>query len=144
MSDNKIKFEITTPERTVYSGEIDKAIIPTKKGQITVLPGHIPLVASLVPGELRVVKDGEEIFMAVSGGFVEVLARKVVILADSAEHADEIDIEKAEEARKRAQKILEDKHFDAENFAALSAKIEKEMARTKVARKKKYRKLPEA
>lgn len=138
----KIKFEITTPERTVYSEEIDQVTIPTKEGEITVLPGHIPLVVSLVPGELRMVKDKEEIPLAVSGGFIEVLPYKVTVLADSAEHIEEIDEERAKEARERAQKLLEEKRFDAEEFAVLTAKIEKEMARMKVARKKKYRKLP--
>ena len=136
----KIKFEITTPERTVYSNEVDQITIPTKKGEITVLPGHIPLAAALLPGELRAVKDGEEIVMAVAGGFIEVLPDKVVILADSAEHAEEIDEAAAEEARARAQKLLTERRYDAEEFASLTATLERELARLKVARKKKYRK----
>jgi F-type H+-transporting ATPase subunit epsilon len=140
--DKKIKFEITTPEKTVYSDEVDQVTIPTKQGEITILPDHIPLVAALLPGELRVVKDKEEKVMAVSGGFVEVAANKIVILADSAEHAEEIDVKRAEEAKARAEKLLSEKRFDAEEFALLSAKIEKELARLKVARKKKYRDLP--
>ena len=138
----KIKFEITTPERNVYSEDVDQVTIPTKEGEITVLPGHIPLVASLVAGELIVVKDKEEISMAVAGGFIEVLSNKITVLADSAEYAEEIDETKAEEARKRATEMLAEKRFDAEEFAALSAQIERELARIKVARKKKYRKLP--
>jgi len=140
----KIKFQITTPERVVYSEEVEQITIPTKDGEITVLPGHLPLVSSLMPGELRAVKDGQESSMAVAGGFVEVMPDQVVILADSAEHAEEIDLEKAEEARKKAEKLREEaQQMDAEEFAALTAKIEKEFARTKVARKKKYRNLPE-
>jgi len=138
----KIKFEITTPERKVYSEDVDQVTIPTKEGEITVLPGHIPLVAALVPGELVVLKDKDSISMAVAGGFIEVLANKVTVLADNAERAEEIDEQRAEEARQRAKKLLEEKRFDAEEFTVLSAKMERELARLKVARKKKYRKLP--
>ncbi|MBI5621834.1 ATP synthase F1 subunit epsilon [Candidatus Falkowbacteria bacterium] len=134
-----IKFTITTPERTVYSEDVEQVTIPTKMGEITVLPGHIPLAAGLVAGELRALKSGQEMSMAVSGGFVEVLPEAVTILADSAEHAHEIDEAKAEEARARAVALLSVKHVDAEEFAVLSAQMERELARLKVARKKKYR-----
>ncbi|MFA5076402.1 MAG: F0F1 ATP synthase subunit epsilon [Patescibacteria group bacterium] len=139
---NKIQFKITTPEKTVYDQLIDQVSIPTKMGEITVLPNHIPLVAALLPGELRIIRDKEETVMAVSGGFVEVLPNQVTILADTAERAEEIDVERAQEAHQRAQKLLTEKRADAESFAALSAKIEKELARLRVARKKKYRNLP--
>src|SRR3989339_1643661 len=139
MSDKKIQFKITTPERIVYSEEVDQVNLPTREGEITVLPGHIPLVAALLPGELMFKRGKEDFSMAVSGGFIEVLPAKVTVLADSAEHADEIDLERAEEARKRAEKLREDKRFDAEEFATLTAVIERELARSKVARKKKYR-----
>jgi len=140
--EKKIKIEITTPERKVFSEDADQVSIPTQMGEITVLPEHIPLVAVLVPGELRILKDKEEILMAVSGGFIEVLSNKVTILADSAEHAEEIDEKQAEEARARALELQKEKNFDDVEFAALSTKIEKELARLKVVRKKKYRNLP--
>ncbi|MFA5359083.1 MAG: F0F1 ATP synthase subunit epsilon [Patescibacteria group bacterium] len=138
----KIKFEITTPERKVYSQEVDQVTIPTVQGEITVLPGHIPLVSAVLPGELRTVKDGEEAIFAIAGGFIEVLPDKVTILADSAEYAEEIDEKRAEEAKARAEKLLSEKRFDSEEFAALSAQIERELVRIKVAKKKKYRNLP--
>ncbi|MCX6743848.1 MAG: ATP synthase F1 subunit epsilon, partial [Candidatus Parcubacteria bacterium] len=133
---------ITTPERKVFLEEAQQISIPTQMGEITVLPEHIPLVAVLVPGELRILKDKEEILMAVSGGFIEVLPNKVTILVDSAEHAEEIDEKRAEEARQRALGLQKEKRFDDQEFASLSAKIEKELARLKVVRKKKYRNLP--
>ena len=142
MSEKKIKIEITTPERKVFSEEADQISIPTQMGEITVLPEHITLVAVLVPGELRILKDNEEILMAVAGGFIEVLPNKVTILADSAEHAEEIDEKRAEEARQRALELQKEKRFDDQEFAALSVQIEKELARLKVVRKKKYRNLP--
>ncbi len=135
----KIKFEIVTPERTVLKTEIDQITIPTKSGQITILPGHIPLVSMLIAGEIIIKKNGEDVFMSVSGGFVEVMVNKVVILADTAERAEEIDPERAEKAKKRAKELQKQKSGDAREFAALSSQIEKELARIKVA--KKYKKI---
>lgn len=140
----KIKFEITTPEKKVFSAEVDQATIPTKQGEITVLPDHIPLVSALVPGELRLIVNGEEVLMAVAGGFIEVLPNKIVILADAAERAEDIDEKQAEEAHRRATELLAEKRLDAEEFASLSAQMERELARLKVARKRKYRDLPQA
>lgn len=136
----KIKFKIATPERVVYEDEIDQITLPTKMGEITILPNHIPLVSSLMPGEILIKKDKEEMPMAVSGGFVEFNNNSLVILADTAERVEEIDIERAEEARQRAKELLERKQDKEEvDFTALAAKMEKEMARLKVA--KKYKKL---
>lgn len=132
-----IKFEIVTPEKTVLKEEISQITIPTKDGEITVLPNHIPLVSILVPGEIIFKKENKDFSIAVSGGFVEVLVDKVVILADTAERAEEIDERRAEEAKKRAEKIKTEKTVDSREFAALSSKIEKELARIKVARKRK-------
>ncbi|MBT4277225.1 F0F1 ATP synthase subunit epsilon [Candidatus Falkowbacteria bacterium] len=132
-----MNFEIVTPEKTVLKDEIDQITIPTQDGQITVLPGHIPLVSVLVPGEIITKKGKEEVTMAVSGGFVEVLVDKIVILADTAERAEEIDEKRAEEARKRAEELRKKKSGDAREFAALSAQIEKELARLKVVRRRK-------
>ncbi len=137
----KIKIEITTPEREVFSDEADQITIPTQAGEITVLPEHIALVSVLNPGEIKIIKDKQEILMAVSGGFIEVLPNKVTILADSAEHAEEIDEKRAEEARQRALDLQKEKKFDDVEFAALSVKIEKELARLKVVRKR-HKNLP--
>lgn len=137
MSTKFIKFEIVTPERVVLKEEITQVSVPTKQGEITVLPNHIPLVSSLQPGVIEIVKkDGARDIMSVSGGFIEVLKDKVVILADTAERAEEIDETKVEEARKTAEKARQDmKHFDQERFASISAKIAKELARARAARR---------
>jgi F-type H+-transporting ATPase subunit epsilon len=131
----KIKFEITTPERVVYTDEVDSITIPTSTGEITVLPDHIPLISLLVPGELRVKKGNEEELMAVSGGFIEVRKDKVVILSDTAELAHEIDVEAVEEAKKRAEKLLQEKRTDQVDYAGLAASLERELARLKVGKK---------
>ncbi|MBU1131323.1 F0F1 ATP synthase subunit epsilon [Patescibacteria group bacterium] len=136
----KIKFKIATPERVVYEDEIDQITLPTKVGEITILPNHLPLVSSLMPGEILIKKGNEEMPIAVSGGFVELHNNNLVILADTAERVEEIDIERAEAGRRKAQDTLEKKQdADEVDFTALAAKMEKEMARLKVA--KKYKKL---
>ena len=136
----KLQFEITTPERTVYKEEIDSVTIPTSTGEITVLPNHIPLVSKLVPGELKVRRGSDEVFMAVSGGFIEVRHNnQVIILADTAERAEEIDAAKAEEARARATKLIGKELKDSEKFAQASAILEKSMVRLRVSKRARHR-----
>lgn len=135
----KIKFEITTPERVVYKDEVDQLTIPTKEGEITVLPNHIPLVSVLAPGALTVKKNGEEAYMATSGGFIEVQpGNKVIILADTAERSEELSVEAIEAARERARAVMAEKrNVDDVAFADAAAALERELARLKVARKHK-------
>ncbi len=133
-----IKFEIATPERVVLKiEEVKQVTVPTKEGEITVLPNHIPLVAFLQSGVVEVVTadDSKEV-VSVSGGFIEVLKNKLVILADTAERAYEIDIDRAEEARKRAeQTIKEARRFDRAKFIEVSVAIAKELARSKAVKR---------
>lgn len=132
-----IKFELITPERVVLRDEFDSATVPTREGEITVLPGHVPLVASLVPGMITVQRTGGEQYLAVSGGFIEVQpGSKMIVLADTAERAEELDLDKVEAARERAEKLLTEKrHVDDVSSAAAMAALERELARAKVARK---------
>ena len=132
----KIKFKIATPERVVYEDEVDQVTLPTKMGEITVLPNHLPLVSSLAPGEILIKKAAQVVPLAVSGGFIEFAENKLVVLADTAERVEEIDEERAEAARERVKDILEKKEAAEQvDFTALAAKMEKELARLKVARK---------
>lgn len=134
-----IKLKIATPEKIVYENDILQVSIPTMDGEITVLPHHIPLVSVLKAGELRIIdKEGEHL-MAVSGGFLEVRGNsELVILADNAERADIIDIDRAEEARKRAEEqMAKAKSGENVDYARLQAIIDREMNRIKVG--KKYR-----
>lgn len=138
MSEQKtIRFEIVTPERVVLKEEVTQVTAPTRSGEITVLPGHIPLVASLQPGVIEVKRaDGALEVISVSGGFIEVLRDKVVILADTAERAEEIDLARAEEARRRAEKLKEEAaHRDDVSFTDVVARIEKELARTRAVKR---------
>jgi len=139
---SKIFFEITTPERTVFKDEVDQITLPTKMGEITILPNHLPLVAVLQPGEMRLVKDGKETLLAVAGGFIEVQPKnRVIILADNAERAEEIDVTRAEAARQRAEDLMKQKSVQDVEYTALAGKLERELARLRVARKHRTRRL---
>ena len=137
MADKTIQFEIVTPEREVLREEIMQVTLPTKEGELTILPGHVPLVAALDSGVIEIAKqDGYHDIMSLSGGFVEVLRDKVVILADMAERAEEIDESKAEEARRTAEEEKEKlKHSDRERYAYMVSKLSKELARTKAVKR---------
>jgi F-type H+-transporting ATPase subunit epsilon len=137
MPDKLIKFEIVTPERTVLKEDILQISVTTKNGEITVLPNHLPLVATLAPGVIEIRKPGNEIeVMSISGGFIEVLKDKIVVLADTAERAEEIDIIRAEVAHKKAVELMkQERQIDHLSFARTNALIEKELARTKAVKK---------
>jgi len=141
MSQKTIKFEIVTPERVVLRQEALQVTVPTTSGEITILPDHIPLVSILQPGVIEVKRvDNVVEIMSVSGGFIEVLKDKIVILADTAERAEELDEERIKEAHKRADELKKNaKAADDIDFADVSARIEKELARLRAVNK--WRKL---
>jgi len=87
-----IKLDIVTAERVVFSEDVDVVVAPGVEGQLGILPHHTPLMTMLQPGELRVKKGGEEFFLAISGGFLEVRPDRVIVLADAAERVEEIDV----------------------------------------------------
>jgi F-type H+-transporting ATPase subunit epsilon len=126
-----LRLEIVTAERLVYSDEVDMVIAPGIEGQLGILPHHAPLMTMLEPGELRVKKSGEEISIAISGGFLEVLQNKVEILADTAERAEEIDIARVEEAKQRAEEQLKLRPPGADLVAAEAA-LRRSLAQLKV------------
>lgn len=136
---SKIKFKITTPERIVMEDEMDQITLPTQTGEITVLPNHIPLITTLKPGIIEAKKNGDEISMAVSGGFMELHDNQLTVLADTAERAEEIDLEEAEEARKRAERMKQEhsKTMDEGQYATVISQIENQLVRIKLA--KRYR-----
>jgi len=131
MSLKTIKFEIVTPERVVLRREVLQISVPTTTGEITVLPDHIPLVSILQPGVIEIVlTDKTREIMSVSGGFIEVMADKVVILADTAEKAEELDEETIRLAHRRAEETKKNaKAIDDVQFADVTVHIEKELAR---------------
>ena len=98
-----IHLEIVTAERTVLEADVDMIVAPGSEGQLGILPRHAPLLTALAPGEIRLKQDDGEIHYAITGGFLEMRDNKATILADAAEHVDEIDIPRAEEAMRRAE-----------------------------------------
>ena len=131
-------LEIVTAESLVYSEEIDVLVAPGIDGELGILPRHAPLLTALKPGEIRVVKDGEDTYMAVSGGFMEVIGNKITILADTAERVEDIDVERAEEALKLAEERAAARTSDMDLERAL-ASIRRSQARIKVARRRRPR-----
>ena len=137
-----LKFKIVTPEKVIYENEISQVSIPTMNGEITILPNHIPLVSVLKAGELKIKDKDSEHSMAVSGGFLEVRGNnEIVILADHAERVADIDLQKAEEARQRAEEQMKQiQNVQDVDYARLQAVIDRETNKMRVA--KKYRNLP--
>ena len=133
-----MRLEIATAERVVYSEDVEILVAPGMDGQLGILPNHAPLLTALQPGEIRVVREGEESYMAVSGGFLEVMANRVTILADTAERAEEIDIERAEEAMQRAQERIESS-VSAMDLQRALASIRRSQARLLAARRRRPR-----
>ena len=133
-----MRLEIVTAERVVYSEEVSALVAPGGAGELGILPGHAPLLTTLRPGEIRVTRDGEESYMAVSGGFMEVIGNKVTVLADTAEHADEIDLERAEAALARAEERVASAASDQDLERAL-ASMRRSTARLGVARRRRAR-----
>ena len=136
-----MQLDIVTAERLVYSEQVSSVVVPGVEGELGILPRHAPLLTMLQPGELRVVKDGEESYVAVSGGFLEVLGNKVTILADTAEYAEEIDLERAEGALKRAQERVASATADMD-LERTMASMRRSYARLKVARRRRARPTP--
>lgn len=136
---NTFQIRIATPERVVFEGPAESLTLPTTSGEITVLAHHMPLSTVLRPGEMLIRNGSEVVPFAVSGGFVEVQPERVIVLADTAERESEIDEQRSEEARRRAEELRQKLSADHTDYANLSAKIEKELARTRVARKYRHR-----
>ncbi len=133
-----LKLKIVTPERLVLEEDVYSVTLPAEGGEITVLPDHIPYIGSLRSGEIFFRRDAhtEPESLATSGGFVELHGNVLSVLADTAERAEEIDIERAEEGRRKAEELKADRSLlDDEEYARVAASLEKEFARLHVARK---------
>src|SRR5213083_1330145 len=102
-----LMLEIVTPERQVFSDQVDSVVCPGVEGELGVLPHHAPLLTTLGFGELKIRRGGEEEYFAIAGGFLQVRPDKVVVMAETADLASEIDLEKAQEARREAERALE-------------------------------------
>lgn len=131
-----MKLELVTPEKQVYSDEVDQVSLPTPDGQITILPHHIPLVTQVKPGELTIKKNDKFSHFVTGSGFVEITGQTISILTDLAETSDNLDEKKIEEARTRAEEALkQSKALSNEEFARTAAELEKSLAQLRFKRK---------
>ena len=136
-----LRLDIVTAERAVYSDEVDMVIASGVLGQLGILPRHAPLMTMLEPGELIAKKGSDEFGLVVSGGFLEVRPDRVIVLADTAERVEEIDIARAEEAKRRAEKHLVEKHAPGVDAARAEAALRSSLIRLKVVRRRRKRSL---
>src|SRR2546423_14477932 len=117
---DEFELEVATPERLIVEERVTEAQIPARDGYIGVLAGHAPLVAELKTGVLSYMADGKTRYLAIHGGFVEVLGERVRVLADLGERAEEIDVKRAQAAFEHAQKLMEGPHVDLDPAAVLA------------------------
>ena len=131
-------LDIVTPEKKFFTGEVDNVYLPGTEGELGILPGHVPLVTGIEPGELRYAVNGQVEELAIGAGFLEVSQEKVTVLTDLAVTDTEIDEAKVEEAMQRAEESLSkiDQSANAEEVAALQGAIAKSMAQLKLKRKR--------
>lgn len=133
----KLQVEIVTPEKTIYKEEgVDSVVIPASEGEITILPEHIPLFTKINPGEMRLFKSGQEISLAITGGFLEYSRNKLSILADYAIRSEDIVEEKAKEAVEKAKKAMSEKKEILTDIEAEAA-LRRALLELKIAQRKK-------
>ncbi len=130
-----LRLEIITAERKVFADDVNAVVAPGIEGELGILPHHAPLMTMLKPGELLIRKDGEETYLVVSGGFLEVRPDKVIVLADACERAEEIDITRAEEAKHRAEERLK-AHPPGLDIARAQAALLRSLIRLRVAERR--------
>ena len=135
----KIHLEIVTPEKHLFSGDVDSVTVPAKTGYLGILPGHAPLLAELGIGEIEYTAGGQVEYLFCSWGFLEVLPDRVVLLAQSAETGSDIDVKRAEEAKSRAEKLLNsnsvDIDFDRAQMSLMRAISRLDAAKHRAARR---------
>jgi F-type H+-transporting ATPase subunit epsilon len=131
---NTLKLEIVTPDAKVYSEDVEMVTLPGSEGEMGIYPQHVPLMTQIIPGEIIARKGGQDFFLAIGEGFVEITGDRVSILSDMAIRAENIDEAKAEEARRRAEARLAEK-LDEADVAAVNAALAHSLAQLKVKRR---------
>ena len=129
-------LEIVTPERLAYSDTVDAVVLPGSEGELGVLPHHAPLISTLGVGELRIRKGGTEESFAIVGGFLQVRPDKVVVMAETADMASEIDLEKAQEARREAERALESGYHEGADLSLARAALQQALLRERLAQRR--------
>lgn len=134
----KLSLKVITPEKIIFEGEVDEVIIETEQGQTGILPNHVNLVTSIIPGELKILSDHKTILIATGGGLLQITKNNVSILTDLAQEAGDIDEKEVEEAKRRAEAALEQTLSD-EEYADTLAVLERSLAQLKVKRRHQVR-----
>ena len=129
-------LEIITPDGATFSGEVESCVLPDLKGLFGVLPGHAPLMTVLGPGEAKYVKDGKAEYLALSGGFAQVDPHKVSVLAETAELAAQIDVERAKAKAEALEQQLKTTKISADEIIRIELSLLKEIVRLKVAERR--------
>jgi F-type H+-transporting ATPase subunit epsilon len=128
-----MRLDVVTPESVICSCEVDAVVAPGIEGQVGILPHHAPLLTMLQAGELRVRKGDEETYIAIYGGFLEVRPDRVIILADAAERAEEINMARAEEAKRRAEQQMACRALSEVDRAQAEAALRRSLVELQVA-----------
>lgn len=131
-----LRLEIVTPERLAYADTVDAVVLPGSEGELGVLPHHAPLVSTLGLGELRIRKGNQEESFAIAGGFLQVRPDKVVVMAEMADMASEIDLERAFEARREAERALETGYHEGADLSLARAALQQALLRIRVAERR--------
>ena len=131
-----VRLEIVTPEAKTFSDNVDSVVIPGVEGELGVLPMHAPMMTLLEPGELRVMKNGEETRLAVGEGFVEITQEKIAVLTDMAVKESDIDEAAADEAIRRAEEAMRGERMSDEEQATIKAALMRSLALIKVKRRR--------
>jgi F-type H+-transporting ATPase subunit epsilon len=131
-----LRLEIVTPERRAYADDVDSVVCPGIDGELGILPHHAPLLSTLGYGELRIRKGGQEEFFAIAGGFLQVRPDKVVVMAETADMASEIDLEAAEHARREAERVIAEGFAEPADLARARASMERALLRIRVAERR--------
>jgi len=134
----KLKLEIVTPEGRAYQDDVDMVVLPGSEGELGIYPAHVPLMTQLVPGELRIFKDGKQTELVVGSGFAEITQTQVSVLTDSAIEDESIDENVAEEAIKRAEAALKDKSLASDELAEAEAAMARSLAQLRFKRRRRH------
>ncbi len=133
---DKMKLKIVTPDKTLYDSDVSYIVVPALDGQISVLPGHIPLISAIKPGEIKIVNEGKEDFFSITKGVLETDGKSVTIIADSGERAEEIDEKRALEALSRAKDMMSKEYKDKVSYADAISELERATSRLKIVKKR--------
>ena len=137
-----LRLEIVTPERQAFEGDVDSVVCPGIEGELGVLPHHAPLLTTLGVGELRIRRGSEEEYFAIAGGFLQVRPDRVVVMAETADMASEIDIQRAEEARREAERALQEGFAEPADLARARAALQSALLKIQVTERRRHREGP--